>query len=489
MARIKKSNQRRPASSMSRRARLGVEALEQRELMAGNLLSFMAPSGNGTNNILLRVNAGNLEVLDNNVLAASQPVASTSAVALTGGTNTTNTINIQSTAAGVPTTVTLTTIGDTAKVGNTSNGVQSILGALTIQGFGWSTVTVDDTADTGTRIATLGSKSVTGLAQADINFSGVSTLTVDGGKASYNVFSITGTPGLTNLYDNSNGDYVYLKSTSGTAVAYGLAGDWVYLYGSANSSNSFYATPTYASISGTGFFSQATGFKNVISYSSSASDTAYLYGNSSGTNTFTGDLSYAAFSGNNFFNEAIGFHKINAISSSASDVAYLNGGSGTNTFTGTSTYATLSGSGYTNEADGFHTVIAYGSTVNDVARLSGSSGGVNTFNAQPGFSNLYGSGYNLKVYGFANVIAHAATASDTASIDGASTGVNDFEASPTSAVVSGTGYSIEADAFARVDAYSCSSYGQDFADLTGPSSGTNTFVAYSSFYGYLSGSG
>lgn len=251
VARFKKSNQRRPASPMLRRARLGVEILEQRELIAGNLLSYTAPSGNGANNILLRVNGSNLEVLENNILAVSQPVASTSAVSLAGGTNTTNTFNVQSTAAGVPTTISLTAIGDSAKVGNPSNGVQSILGALTIQGLnGWSPVTVDDTADTATRIATLGSKSVTGLAPADINFSGVYTLTVNGGKGSYNIFDITGTPGVTNLHDNSNGDYVYLQSVSGTTNAYGLPGDWLYLYGSSNGSNSLYATPTFASLSG-----------------------------------------------------------------------------------------------------------------------------------------------------------------------------------------------------------------------------------------------
>src|SRR6187401_543816 len=74
-----------------RGARPGLEGLEGRDLMSG-LLSFTSASGvNGLNAITLSITGGNFQVLDNNVVVATQPVASTTAVSLTGAANAINT--------------------------------------------------------------------------------------------------------------------------------------------------------------------------------------------------------------------------------------------------------------------------------------------------------------------------------------------------------------------------------------------------------------
>jgi hypothetical protein len=85
-------------------------------------LTYTAPSGNGSNAIVLTVNGSNPEVFDNGSVVAQQAISNTTSVALTGGTSTSNTFEIRNT-AGVPTAVNLTTGSDLAFVTATNGNV------------------------------------------------------------------------------------------------------------------------------------------------------------------------------------------------------------------------------------------------------------------------------------------------------------------------------------------------------------------------------
>jgi hypothetical protein len=175
-ARVSKN---RPAS----RSRLGVESLERRELLSATPLNWIAPSGSGPNAIVLQVSGGDLQVLDNGNLVADQAIASTSAVSLTAGSNTTNTFSITGTAAGVPTTITCQTLNDTVNVG-LNGSVQGIRGALTITNPpSFTTIHVDDSADATSRTVAVGNGAsgyglIHGLAPADISFKYADTASV-----------------------------------------------------------------------------------------------------------------------------------------------------------------------------------------------------------------------------------------------------------------------------------------------------------------------
>jgi hypothetical protein len=470
------------------RARLGVESLEGRELLSATPLTWTAPSSNGANAVVLRVSGSTLQVLDNNVVVASQAVASTSSVSLTAAKGVSNIFTVQGTAAGVPTTINCANTTDTATVGNGSS-VQGILGTLTVHGAGGaSKVTLDDSADTGTRFATLGSSSVTGLAPAAVNFSGVTLLTVYGSKGANNRYTINGTTGgTTTLYDRSISDAIYVYSTAGTFLANGMAGDAAYLYGPASGSNVFGATPSMAWMAGANYFNEASGYSEVFAYSKSLADSASLTGAVGGSNTLAASPTYAEQWGSGYANEAIGFPKVTAISNSSSDVAYLYGaGSGASVFHGESTWSEFYGTNYDNKADNFAKVYAYSYSVGDTAFLHGASSGTNTLTSHLNSSDLSGSGYDMAAYNFANVDAYSNSASDVVYLYGASSGTNTFMSDRRGAqpsqggwqgedVLAGSGYEIQSYSFHEAFAYSNSA--SDKAYLYGASTGSNTFSA------------
>jgi hypothetical protein len=100
------------------------------------------------------------------------------------------TINVQSTAAGIPVTLNSGGGNDTVNVGNSTNGVQSIPGPLSVHnGPAFSTLNVDDSADTTARTVTMSVAGTTGtisgvaptaITYATTDVSGVSLFTGHG---------------------------------------------------------------------------------------------------------------------------------------------------------------------------------------------------------------------------------------------------------------------------------------------------------------------
>jgi hypothetical protein len=519
-----------------KQAHLHVEALEQRDLMSVTPLTWTAPAGN--NSITLTVANSTIEVLDNNQLVASQALASTSSVCLTGATTAKNSFNIPMTPAGIATTINLKSSTDWVAVGDSNTGAQNIQGALTINGAGGSdSVLVNDQADRAPVPATIGSSGITGLAPAAINFSGLAQLTVESSAYAGSNYTITGTPGTTNFYESSGHASVTVRSTVGNVSVFGVGSDVVNLYGGSAGANTFTAYPSVASLKASGYVDQAFSFATVEAYSTTSMDTALLLGANTGTNHFTAqpasssmtgagydniannfvnvhaqsysrsdraDLYGAWTSGNTFYATstyaqmvgsgysylATSFQHVTGHSNSATDIAYLIGpSSGTNTFTTSPTDATLQGSGYANEASRFEIVDGISYASGDSAQLSGLDRGTNTFTAAPKYATLseggsinYLSGFQAQsagaylIYasGFQTISALSNSISDVAVVQGAGSGTNTFTASPTSAQFTGSGYSLRASSFAKVTATS-KSPGNDVANLSGANTGSNTF--------------
>jgi hypothetical protein len=137
-AKFTKCGHGRPAARPKRQTRLGLEALEARELLSDSPLVWTAPS-TGPNSISLSVNAGQVQVRDNGVLKVSRAVTSTLSITLNADANVQNTFDILSTPQGIATTIQFSkpsgysTATESVNVGNGSS-VQGILGTLTIQG-------------------------------------------------------------------------------------------------------------------------------------------------------------------------------------------------------------------------------------------------------------------------------------------------------------------------------------------------------------------
>ena len=288
-------------------------------------------------------------------------------------------------------------------------------------------------------------------------------------------------------YNRAQGFATY----QGTSSAGGTM-DLAKLYDSATSSDQFAASPTQATFTGTGFYSQATGFRFVNAYSTGGTDTARL-DDSAGTDSFVATpadgVMYASAGTDNpaYANRAIGFATVNACSThGGGDSARLYDSAGDDLFTATPTYAELKNDPATNStnyditANTFRYVQAFATAGgNDKATLTGSTGssGSDSFESHPSYAFLTNSTaaqpfYNRANY-FAQVFATAGTGNTAIARLYDSPWKDTLQASPTIATLSGTGFSDQVQSFRYVYAYA--STGGDEAYLT-DSGGGDTFT-------------
>jgi hypothetical protein len=164
-------------------------------------------------------------------------LANLSSLRVDGGTGG-NTFNVSGTASGVTTTLNTGTGNDTVNVHATTGGLlvngqdgadtanlgnagsaQSIQGAVSINNAGsFTSVTVDDSADTTGRTVAVGVSAITGLTPATVNYSDTNHLVLDGGTGS-NTFNITN-PGSLDATVNSGGgvDVTNLLASNNAAI-------------------------------------------------------------------------------------------------------------------------------------------------------------------------------------------------------------------------------------------------------------------------------
>jgi hypothetical protein len=493
------------------KTRLEIETLEERALMSASPLNWTAPGGS-PNNIYLGVIGTKIEIFDNGRLVAHRDASATTSITITTSARVKNTIDIASTPTGVPTTINLKGAGDSVFIGDTGTtagksplsklsilpirlvsnttipiskitlgGVTTptiaaatmanILGAVTINGnlARGDSVTLGDSADTGSHHVILNATSVTGLAPAAINFSGISALAVDG-SSGQSAYAVTAAAGHTYLTLEGGGDRVSVTSTSGTVTVYGKFFDSAFLAGPTSGVNSLTAGPGGATLSGTGYSDQVAGFTHITVDSQSASDGATLHGGAGGGNTFTASPTDAVLSYGIDTVEAVNFPAVTAFGAdSSTDVATLTGAAtGTNSIVAVPDDVSIVGTGYYIGASGFGVTSEYSESASDTASLYGSSFGTNTLVATPTQATLSGTGFRNTVYGCPSVTAHGGYAGDTAYLFGATSGANNLVATPSSTSMTGPGYSNTANNFAYVYVYSAST--SDVANLSGAGS-------------------
>jgi hypothetical protein len=145
--------------------------------------------------ISIDTSGGGMRVTLNGEVAQFDP-GTINSVTVNSGTGS-DVINVFRTLPGVPLTV--NSSGSASVNIGVGGSVQGIQGPVTVyNGPSYDRLTVDDSADTGDRSATISSGGITGLAPAAINFTSysVSNLTVTGGTGA-NTFTVTGTPAAT----------------------------------------------------------------------------------------------------------------------------------------------------------------------------------------------------------------------------------------------------------------------------------------------------
>jgi hypothetical protein len=134
-------------------------------------------------------------------------------------------------ATGVSTTISSGGGHDTVNVGF-NGGLQDIQGALTVKNPpSFTTLNIDDSADTAARKVTIDSGAITGLAPVVISYiqNDLHALTIDGGTKG-DTFTVVNTPTngsnpVTTLDTGGGDDKVMIQATPGTLVVLGGAGN------------------------------------------------------------------------------------------------------------------------------------------------------------------------------------------------------------------------------------------------------------------------
>ncbi len=179
--------------------------------------------------------------------------------------------------------------------------------------------------------------------------------------------------------------------------------------------DNFNSVKAYSSMTGSGYFDQATGFGSIYAFrSNGGNDTSSLY-DSTGNDTYYGLSGYSIMSSTGRFVQTIGFKNNFAYSNNGgTDTALLYDSTGDDTFTSRPNSAAMTSTGYSNTANGFRANYAFSSNGgNDVANLNDSSGD-DTFNAFPTYSVMNTGNTFSQVIGFDLTKGFASGGVDTA---------------------------------------------------------------------------
>jgi hypothetical protein len=424
------------AAPRPRRAGPVIEALEERLLMAGDLgwvdppsnpWKYTLPSAVGQQTITVSVVGSQVQILDNGAPLPGTPLSVTglSSITLTGGTGNTNTFNILST-PNVPVTVNLVTPRDSASVGS-AHSAQSILGRLSISG--WGQATVDDSADPTAHAVSAYNGVITGLTPGNnitcggfvqmavkANGSLGNSVTMANAVSSGNMF--TGAPGKSTLATSSCA--LEFDNFATVRAISDFAGETATLTGSSAGANTLTARYAATTLTGPGYSLEVDSFTSVTATSTNAGDSASLYAPTGWTNQFAGlpTDSYLETTGNPstgavygpsntpYFRDARGFATVQAYSGSANDIANLRGtASGHNSFVGVSNASFLGGSGWGIQANSFNQVSVTANSAS-TALMGSVAGDSSSLSGIPSDGTFAGPGWYILEYGFGAVHQH-----------------------------------------------------------------------------------
>jgi hypothetical protein len=443
---------------------IGLDATTPQPIM------YTAPSGSGANNLELRLNAGNVELLNNNVVYRSRALSLTTNVQITGAASVANGLTINNTFGGlIPLPISFTG-------GSGGNNSATITGTSAADSLALSpTAALLDNAES---ITFQNVQSVTGLGAAnDAAFlydepgvnSFLSTPTYSilsgngysltvGGFGSIQANAGANASDSASLYDTVGGgvfvgrtDYSYLRIGALINQVVGfksvLAGVGAGLNDSASlidpkGGASFTAYPGYSYLLASGLSVTAQNFIQVKAYApTGSSDSATLFDTTAG-GQFTGYPGYSYLQVGAFFNTAVGFAAVVAYNlPNDNDPAYLLDNVGGETYTAYPGYAFLQGGGFSETASGFRTVTAANlvggadhATFYDTTG-GGVFGGRLGFGNTPGYSTFQVGTFVSAASGFPSVFVAAPVSGKDVAYLSDSGGVNNFFASPDSALL------------------------------------------------------
>jgi hypothetical protein len=298
-------------------------------------LTYTAPTGNGADNLILRLHGLNLELLDNSVVVRSRPLANTTSVVLTGANGEPDALTIDNTFGG------LIPLAIAFDGGSGGGNALAILCPTTADIF---TLTATyATLDTTETIAFNNVQAVTAVGGA-----GDTAYLFDGPGSN----TLTGTPTYVTLSDAG-----LSLTASGFPTVSSFAGtgsDTAFLFDSAGT-DLFIGTPTYSYLQTGTSLNIVSGFPSVRASSSAGSDLALLF-DSAGNDVFVGTPAYSYLTGSGFLNLVAGFAQVRGIAGAGgSDAAFLSDSAGNDTFRSTQSYDFLGANdgSYLNLAIGF----------------------------------------------------------------------------------------------------------------------------------------
>jgi hypothetical protein len=318
-------------------------------------------------NLALQVDANdsaNIDVLNSGSLLAEIPMSSFSAMILTGS-DTDNTIAIESTASGLPLIVNEGAGHDSINLGDGS--LDSIQGPLTVNGEATNTLVLNDDSFTSPRTFTITASTVA-WGGPTVNYSGVGSMTINGGTGG-NVFIVLGSSAATVL----------------SIVGHGRADTLV----GSNSGNFFIMAPRNASTLLGSAYGSSVQFSQIGNLTAgSGGDTFQLAVGASLTGNIVGGgngtLDYSAYNANVIVDLQTG--SATGISGSVSGIATVIGGIGNQ-----SAYNLLIGNGGDTLIGGFgkRNILVAGPTASTLEGADGQDlliGGSTAYDTEAGLS-------------------------------------------------------------------------------------------------------
>ena len=378
----------------------------------------------------------------------------------------------------------------------TVNGVQyhfedTEVDLITFDGGGGND-TAELTGSAAAEIADLrpSSASLTG-AGFQVNVTGTSEVTVHGGGGA-DVASLYDSPGDDTFRGAPNrGEFSaggYTSTAVGFPAIHAYANDDghdVARLDDSDGDDELTAKPTFARLTGEGFFLRVKLFEEVYVTGSGGHDAAVM-SSYSGINTFVGGPNHGTFSGAGFSNSVESFDGVHAYARGGYNTATLYDSPGDDTVVAMPKIVRTAGEGYVTRVKFFAEVeVVCTAGGKDVAHMYDSDGD-DTFTARPEASELSGPRFHNKVtqinevYGYAQEGGHdVAHLYDT-------TGDDTFYVVPGDGKLYGPGYYSRAIGFDAAHGYATST-GRDVAQLY-DSSGDDTFIGWPT-WGKLTGPG
>lgn len=141
-------------------------------------------------------------------------------------------------------------------------------------------------------------------------------------------------------------------------VTSGGGEDRAFMYDSVGDDH-FDATPTVATLQGTGYVLKVNNYRRAYAYSYAGGfDTAELHG-SAGLDNFNGEDIRSTLSSTNYYNSATRFEQVDAYANTPDDSATMWDSTGVDIYTVTPGLSSLTGTGFNNRANSFNRVYAY----------------------------------------------------------------------------------------------------------------------------------